>query len=328
VIPRNIKGKTDSVKNVLDLISIEPTNNSRLPLQRTINEIASNWETDVYIDLKYLNPIMITNFSFPKNVILVVNFENAKMLNQKTGANGLRNGLCLRIEESDINRSGFNESIQRVLDIFDVPKSSIDLILDLKYLTTKDLNLEKLLTRIPMINSWRNLILSGGSFPKDLSGFSVGINKHPRDDWQYWRNQIELLAGNVRKPNYSDYTIIHPGYEPPAEALPSASFRYTHDREWIIFRGEKMITGGPGAEQYTANAQLLHDMPEYLSQIYSEGDFYVHTMSLTNKKRGNSTDWLQAGINHHLTHVVNQLSIMVGAQVPEPLRIEENLKLF
>lgn len=74
-------------------------------------------------------------------------------------------------------------------------------------------------------------------------------------------------------------------------------------------RGEGVFnTNGPGFAQFPANAQLLCDRDEFYGASFSYGDQYIEEMGSQFDKPGNAMTWLRAGINHHLTLVVNQVS--------------------
>jgi hypothetical protein len=79
-------------------------------------------------------------------------------------------------------------------------------------------------------------------------------------------------------------------------------------------RGENVFNrDGPGFKQYPDWAILLCDLPEYCGETYSSGDEYIKEMSLQSTKTGDASEWLQAGINHHMTFVVRQLASLRGS---------------
>jgi hypothetical protein len=88
----------------------------------------------------------------------------------------------------------------------------------------------------------------------------------------------------------------------------SASIRYATPTGWLVMRGEGVLNeDGPGYAQWPAHAQLLSEHPEFTGSAYSWGDDFMQQMGSQLEKTGRAKDWLGAGINHHLTMVVNQL---------------------
>lgn len=223
-----------------------------------------------------------------------------------------KRGLCIRIDESHFDNKDLFQEIESFVKSNGLDFSTIDILVDLKII---DENMaiksviEKL-SNIPHIMQWRSLILTGGSFPKDLSN----LEKHShspinRFDWNLWKvlskeNKIE------RCPIFSDYTIQHPiyyGYVLRANI--SASIRYTSDETWEILRGEGLKNEkGAGYRQYPAQAQLLSEQSFFKGSTFSFGDAYIVEKAKPGKTTGSPQTWLTAGINHHLTLVVRQIS--------------------
>jgi len=121
----------------------------------------------------------------------------------------------------------------------------------------------------------------------------------------YWRSEI-LRSGQhseIRLPSFGDYTIQHAVYkEPPPFPHVSASIRYTAEDSWIVFRGEWIgKKDGSGSAQYPAEAQLLIEKSEFYGDSFSDGDRFIAEKAKNGIKPGNPKQWLQAGINHHIT---------------------------
>ena len=90
--------------------------------------------------------------------------------------------------------------------------------------------------------------------------------------------------------------------EPVSFPHVSASIRYSAPEYWIVLRGEWLgKKDGAGAAQYPAEAQLLVDKPEYCGEAFSYGDKFLAVKARDGAHPGNPTQWLLAGINHHIT---------------------------
>jgi len=326
IVHESLKIRKSKSDNVIDLFESDPTEKKKLSLQKTINRISSSyWPHKIFIDLKYLRSYEILKFNVPNNVILTIGFGNPHEDLIKEAFQKSRNGICFRLSKDDIQSIFFQNRFERLVRSFGLPKNSIDLLVDLGVTPRSDSLLE-LINKIPELDKWRTLIVSSGAFPVDLRGIPVGIKLLPRNDWMYWKSQTNAFPYGIRRPLYSDYTIIHPNYDPPKGGLPSCSIRYTAKVKdiWVVVRGEQVKAGGPGYEQYNGNAQLLSEHEEFCSPDYSEGDSYISSMGQQESPTGNAGTWLRAGINHHLTHVAHQLSNIYGTEAPQLLPVLRN----
>ncbi len=257
-------------------------------------------------------------FSIPVIYIIPITSTDADMATRKIAikhAKEKKIGLCIRIDGSHFSDEKLSNHILKFIEDSDLQIENIDILLDLKIInenTTPKSVVEKLL-RIPQINEWRSIILSGGSFPEDLSDFEKhSHNKIDRLDMKLWKDVIKN-KNLKRKPIYSDYTIQHPIHHGHIlGANTSASIRYTNDKQWEIWRGEGLKNKkGAGHKQYPAHAQLIVKRESFKGSAYSYGDGYiVERAKPDNKNTGNPTTWLTVGINHHITLTSRQIPIL------------------
>lgn len=222
------------------------------------------------------------------------------------------NGLCIRIDRFNLGDTNLSEIINNFVNDNSLRVEDTDLLIDLGVIGNGD-NAHAIATQLanlPNLSKWRSFIVSGGAFPKDLSEFEKHSQKQiPRLDWRLWSalNTVDTLT---RKPTYSDYTIQHPIFFGHIDGVinTSASIRYTDDNQWEVSRGEGLQNkNGAGHKQYPALAQLLVAQTFFKGADYSFGDSYIADRAKAdNKSTGNPTTWLKAGINHHMTLVVQE----------------------
>jgi len=227
-------------------------------------------------------------------------------------------GLCIRIDNSHFKDENLAKHIGEFIKNHALDIKKVDILVDLQIVDktiTAESVIEKI-SRIPDVDSYRSLILSGGAFPKDLSELQkFETHQIDRTDWKLWQEIIS--SGKLkRNPTFSDYTIQHPifyGYVPGANT--SASVRYTNDERWEILRGEalnyvkKNGEKGPGYKQYLAQAREIIKQAFYKKADFSYGDAEINRIAdPKNEKTGNPQMWLNIGINHHLTLVARQTS--------------------
>ncbi|MDD5573492.1 MAG: beta family protein, partial [Candidatus Hydrothermia bacterium] len=221
------------------------------------------------------------------------------------------NGLCLRITESNFNKT-LASDIEAFIGKHGLDVKNVDLVVDFKIVdeqTSPDL-LCRRINLIPHIEEWRTFTVASGAFPPDLSQFE----KHnqyeiSRLDWALWCK----LKSLKRRPSFADYAIQHPIYLPRSSASnPSASIRYTLEDHWVVIRGEGLRNPkGAGFKQYPALAQILVNQKDiFKGESFSFGDSYIAEKGkdINTKNTGNPKTWLEAGINHHLTLAARQVA--------------------
>lgn len=260
-----------------------------------------------------LSQILTSGINLGLSIIPVVCLSTSKEYKQESITYGREQdlGICLRLFSSDIYSSTLKSEIAELLRMYNISESKVDLVVDFQITNEACqmiIDLEKL---IPNISNWRSMTFISGTFPKDLMKLSVDLHFIGRSDWMCWKKQI-LSGGLFRNPAFGDYTIQHPiFFEPTPGANPSASIRYTLPETWMINRGQGLRSPkSAGHAQYPALANLLIKRKEYFGKDFSYGDSYIYEIGsdVNNKKTGNPRTWLRAGINHHISCVISQIS--------------------
>lgn len=248
-------------------------------------------------------------------IIPVVGFESDSQTRQVAVefAKQSGHGLCLRITDSNFKEKSLPKDIENFLRENAMAAKDVDMLVDFKIIdeqTSVDSLVEKI-NAIPNLGDWRTFIVAGGAFPQDLSGLEKH-NQHeiPRSDWVAWNNLMSKLK---RQPSFADYTVQYPIYLPQTSASnPSASIRYSLEEKWVIVRGEGLRNPkGAGFKQYPAQAQILANQKDiFKGEGFSAGDDYIaeKAKDINTKKTGNPKTWLEAGINHHVSLVADQIS--------------------
>jgi hypothetical protein len=217
-------------------------------------------------------------------------------------------GVCLRERVDDVLAPGFAATLNATVLSVGVPKSEIDLIVDMQDVSDGKLVLAKnvaehALRAVPDVAQWRSIALAATAFPINLSGIAPGVALLPRADWKLWRS----LAGLPRTPIFADYTIAHwdlAALDPRVIKI-SASVRYTHDDDWVIFRGRNVNAHGFG--QFTTLSKQIVKHPAFKGAAFSYGDDYIAACA-SGGPTGNHETWRRVGANHHITFVVRQIA--------------------
>jgi hypothetical protein len=222
------------------------------------------------------------------------------------------NGICIRVDRFNLGDPDLANIIENFVVDNGLKIENSDLLIDLGIIGTGDKAdlVAVQLSSLPHLERWRSFIVSGGAFPKDLSEFKKHSNPQIlRLDWSLW-SALNTQAVLKRKPTYSDYTIQHPIYYGHIEGVinTSASIRYADVDLWEVFRGEGLQNkDGARHKQYPALAKLLVGQNYFRGADYSFGDSYIADRAKPgNENTGNPMTWLKAGINHHITLVVQE----------------------
>lgn len=223
-------------------------------------------------------------------------------------AKKFRTGVCLRLNRRDFSdEENLAEKIQDFLNRYSLKETEVDLLVDFLVADPTPPDFKMIIAKIPNLNRWRTFTFASGAFPVDLTKFRVDEeNRESRLDWKNWSSSV-VSGGAFRMPSFGDYTIQHPIYKEGLSFFtPSASVRYTLPEEWLIMRGNK------GKHQhYIAHAKILVGRKEFFGKNFSFGDNFIFEKSLQKipaKNPGNATNWLVAGINHHLECTAHQIA--------------------
>lgn len=220
-------------------------------------------------------------------------------------------GVSLRLSPYDFqDATVLSKNLGEFLGRSSLKEEVVDLFVDFSITDEGSLHLDDITEKISGLSRWRTLTFASGSFPVDLTKCKIDEeNLIPRSDWKNWFSQLQAKKV-ARMPSFSDYTIQHPVYKEQLQFFsPSASIKYTLNDEWLIMRGQK----GKNF-QYILNAKVLVTDPRFFGETFSFGDSYIIEKSKENPlkgKPGNATNWLVAGINHHLQCTASQIASLV-----------------
>lgn len=312
-----LKELQKSIKDaIIPLIEITPDfNEDKLESSLKIWEnrifyfdvIPECYETDEQIYFRLLKKLD------PNFVIPVVCIDDD--LESIDSANSLSNlGIALRITTNEI------DEIDEYLDdiIKKIKPSNIDLIIDISSIND-DNSKEKftlfkaLISSIPTPKDFRNIILSGSSFPESLKSvgkYDYGI--FARLELDFWKKCTKKLSTKYDTNFvYSDYCINNPKYVDFVPGMsPYFNIRYTSEDYFIVFKGDMVKKGGLDSENVQSLCNKLLSLDEFMGPDFSCGDNYIYTRATDDEVEsyGNLSTWRKVGTNHHITFVINQLS--------------------
>ena len=227
-------------------------------------------------------------------------------------------GVCVRLSRADLTKPDRVASLPGLVASLGLGLAQADLVLDLEAVTEAEIDvfrafLSALHSTIPRLTEWRTYTILSGAFPLNLGELGPGIGSLPRADWLMWRQFVRMTPSSTRLPTFGDYAIQHPE---PKEIDPrimqmSANIRYTHQDEWIIFRGKSIRL--QGSVQYRSLSRQIVDSAYFAGRTHCAGDERIRQCADGAIGVGNATTWRTVGTNHHLKCVMHQVASLFGA---------------
>ncbi len=225
-------------------------------------------------------------------------------------------GASVRLEREDIlDLDALQDELKLLLEILSLDPTKVDLIVDLRELSEGDEVstyewISDVLRRLPLVNAWRRLVLSGSSFPENLSSLRADTSTMlPRVEWSIWK-ALRRTNSLPRLPLFADYAIAHPSSieVDPKKMRMSANIRYTLDSNWLVLRGRSVQLHGYA--QFNRLSSELVMSGHFSGPEFSPGDRYIARCAQGIDGPGNATTWRWVGSAHHLTMVGRQLSAL------------------
>lgn len=218
----------------------------------------------------------------------------------------------LRLTPDDLSANDVAETISGLLETCGVSATDVDLVIDLNYISAAGratITARGALAGIPFSSDWSDIVLAAGSFPENLTDYSIGTHQVDREEWHVWLNNRVTANRSII---YGDYATIHPvmldGLD-PRTMNPSASVRYTWDDKWFVLRGQGTRSRGSlGFQQFFNHADTLHSMLQYRGPRFSFGDERIENIHFRQETQGNLETWVTIGVNHHLAEIVDRLA--------------------
>ncbi|CAF3384529.1 unnamed protein product [Rotaria sp. Silwood2] len=222
--------------------------------------------------------------------------------------------VCIRISRTIGNGfDGCNKDASELLERLNISSRNVMLLIDLGYANKDNFDLlfstakyaTLLLTQKK--KDWMGIIISSGSFPKDLSEFKTpnSVYTIKRYEWSIW----EKIKKDEDFPliKYGDYGTKYPIYEDAGYAG-TISIRYTVDGNFFIYKGQKTDLHTDGHGQYISHCKKLTATEDYFGKDFSWGDMKIDEISketIKNNKlvTGSAGTWVSISQNHHITHL-------------------------
>lgn len=227
-----------------------------------------------------------------------------------------RKGAAIRVRLEDLMKPKPAEHITAVMTSLKIAYEEVDLIIDLGAPNYEPYDafasaLIAALSRLTALHRYRNLVLIGTAIPESMKSVSKPGSQLPRHDWLFFKRLIAKLPVTMRRPTFGDYTIVHPNFTAidMRKAKPSGKLVYTTEKDWIVRKGGAFQDN---REQMHGHCADIVANPLFKGEGYSSGDDYIAKCATKVVGPSNQTRWKYVTINHHITHVLEDLAKLSG----------------
>jgi hypothetical protein len=226
-------------------------------------------------------------------------------------------GVAISVRLEDLMKKDSFARVQTMCGLLGVAEDEVDLLVDLgepnfEPYDTFSIALIAALRRLGDLDRFRNFVLLGTAIPETFKDVAKGQEELPRHDWLFFQRFLSKLPSGIRRPNYGDYTIVHPNFTPQdmRKIKSAGKIVYTTGKSWWVrkggaFRGNE--------EQMHEHCAVLVASGVFKGNDYSYGDDYIGKCAIKKAPPSNLTRWKDVAINHHMMHVLDDLATLGGA---------------
>ena len=226
-----------------------------------------------------------------------------------------RYGAGIRIHLEKLMSGGSEDSIAKLAKKLLLPLEEVDLIVDLRAPNFKPYQhfakaLINILNGYRDLSVYRNFVIVSSAIPAGFGQIARGIDEIPRHDWLFYKALLAALPSGIRRPNYGDYTTVHPEFKLDIDMRminPAGKIIYTTPTIWATCKG-------PGFRknetQMIDHCKTVMTNPQFQFRgaDFSDGDKYIAQCAAGEEGTGNLGRWKRVSINHHITAAVNDLA--------------------
>lgn len=226
-------------------------------------------------------------------------------------------GVAISVRLEDLMKHAPDAEVQALTSALGTKLSDTDLIVDLGAPNFEPYEafsgaLILALRKLGNLHAYRNLVLIGTAIPATFKDVAKGTDEIPRHDWLFYQTLLAKLPAGMRRPIFGDYTIVHPEFAAidMRKIKAAGKIVYTTPRSWSVHKGGAFRDNPEQMHDHCADlvSKAIFKGPEY-----SNGDDYIAKCASRREGPSNPTRWKNVAINHHITHVLDDLAMFGGA---------------
>lgn len=252
--------------------------------------------------------------AFRANAIPAVPLDASPSMTASVAAivatDGLGSAIAVRLE--DLMKHNARTRIEALAATFGLPLDEMDLIVDLGAPNFEPYAafagaLIAAIQKLGDLHAFRNFVIIGTAIPETFKDVAKGADQLPRHDWLFYKALLGKMPGNMRQPIYGDYTIVHPEFTPVDMRLIKAAGKlvYATETAWEVRKGGAFRDN---PEQMHSHCASIVASGKFSGAGFSSGDDYIAKCAAKTKGPSNQTRWKEVAINHHITHVLDDLA--------------------
>lgn len=246
------------------------------------------------------------------NAIPVAKFSHSNdyIDHLKTIIESDKKGVAIRVKLPELMSPKVNTQLQQIMSHLQTAAEDTDLVIDLEVPQSFEpyaafsKALATAIRRITGLKDFRTFVVAGMSLK--LSEVKRPGAEPTRHEWMLYQELATELE-DIRKPLYGDYTIETPDFISQDMRLlnPAGKIVYATENTWLIPKGKSFREN---RDQMIDHCSTIVNSGHYCGKDYSQGDKRIFETLHKIEGTGNQGTWKEAGVSHHITLVVNQLS--------------------
>lgn len=227
---------------------------------------------------------------------------------------GLGAAIAVRLE--DLMKPNARTRIEALTASLGLSPNKVDLVFDLGAPNFEPYKafagaLIAAMQKLGDLHAFRNFVVIGTAIPETFKDVAKGTDQLARHDWLFYQTLLGKLPAGMRQPNFGDYTIVHPEFAPMdmRKVKSAGKLVYTTSTVWEVRKGGA-FRDNPG--QMHDHCASIVASGKFSGAGFSSGDDYIAKCAARMATPSNQPWWKFVTINHHITHVLDDLS-MSGA---------------
>lgn len=228
---------------------------------------------------------------------------------------GLGAAIAIRLE--DLMKPDARSRVEDLTASLGLSLDEVDLVIDLGAPNFEPYNafagaLIAAMQKLGDMHAFRNFVVIGTAIPETFKDVAKGADQLARHEWLFYQTLVGRLPPGMRQPNFGDYTIVHPEFAPvDMRKIKSAGkLIYTTSTAWEVRKGGA-FRDNPG--QMHDHCASIVASGKFSGAGFSSGDNYIAKCAARAAKPSNQSRWKFVTINHHITHVLDDLSKLGAA---------------
>ncbi len=226
-------------------------------------------------------------------------------------------GVAISVRLEDMMKPVPRARIEALASALGAPLVETDLVIDLGAPNFEPYEafvgaLIAALHKLGDLGAFRNLVLIGTAIPETFKDVAKGSDQIPRHDWRFYCVFVAKLPKGMRRPNFGDYTIVHPEFTPIDMRMikPAGKVVYTTSACWEVRKGGAFRDN---PQQMHTHCESIINSGKFKGSGFSSGDDYIAKCAVHKEGPSNQTRWKDVAINHHITHVLDDLATLGAA---------------